>query len=240
MEKNDLKSIDEDLKDPDIEYKEELTNEQVEQIEDANNVGENKISSDGSILTSNYEDLPPLESDEEIAENAKDENSIHVNYSFNGDDVIEGLTTMQEVLLFKKNMIYTGILSLVFAVYMIDYQNIQSLVLGLLSLVVIGVIWIMPKIHIKRFAKMADENKINLSIDIYSSFIKVVNNQKTISLSFEKQINNIIETKNLFVVCSGKERVFIIPKRCIDTNIIEFIREIFVLAMGDKYHLKDL
>lgn len=226
---NDLEMIDVDKQDPDFEE---------ETIANHNN------NSDGSILTSDYDDLPPIESDEieeqiELNEVEAVKNSIHIDYSFNGQDVIEGLTTMQALLNFKKHMIYTGVLFVIFMVYLLDFANFQSFVLGLLCIAAIAMIWIMPRVHIRRFAKAADNNKIKLSMDIYPDSIKVVSgNNPSVTLAFNGQIQNIIETDNLFIICSGKERVFIVPKRCIDENILEFVREIFELAMGDNYFSK--
>ncbi len=76
-------------------------------------------------------------------------------------------------------------------------------------------------------------------MDIYPSLIKVTNsNNDTVSLSFKEQIENIIETQNLFVICAGKTRIFIIPKRSLDEEIVEFIREIFQVAVGNKFYSK--
>lgn len=228
---NELQMIDDEKNDPDFEVVKTTNSDKVDNI----------ISEDGSIITSDYDELPPLENDEQAEVLSEKEDCIHIDYSFKGEDVVEGLSTMQAILRFKKNMINTIILSVVFLVYMLDFTNIQSIILGCLCLVVIGVIWIMPKIHIKRFAKAADENNIKLSMDIYANSIKVVNSQNVAAnLSFNGQINNIIETENLFVICSGKERVFIVPKRCINENLHEFIKEIFEIAMGDKFHQKNI
>lgn len=224
---NDLEFIDTDKQDPDIKTIEKPTNETDEM---------------GSILIDDYTDIEPLQNDEideEIIEK-ESESSLKIKYSFNGTDVTEGLTSIQSTLMFKKNMVYSVCLLILFFVYMLDYSNFQSMMLGLVSLCVIAVIWIMPKIHIKRFAKIADEKNIKLSMEIYPSFIKVINDSGTINLSFKEQIDNIIETQNLFVVCAGKTRVFIIPKRCVDENLHEFIREIFQVAVGDKFHQKNL
>lgn len=227
FEDEDLKMIDTDKIDPDIEEVEDTSVDKVD-------------TNDGSILTSDYEDLPPIESDEFEPQK---EHSINIEYSFKGEDVVEGLSTMQALLQFKKNMTYTGILSVIFFVYMLDFANFQSLILGMLCLVVIGVIWLMPKFHIKRFAKAADENDIKFSMSIYSNSIEVSNTSNTsntVRLSFNKQINNIIETDNLFVICSGKERIFIVPKRCINESLHEFIREIFQIAMGENFYQKNI
>lgn len=227
FQNNDLEMIDIDKKDPDM---------QVEQ--------ESIEIDDGSVLLSDYQDLPPLESDEIDQETLEEESesSIHIEYSFNGDDVAEGLASVQNTLMIKKKIVYTVCLFILFSVYMLDYSNIQSMILGCLSLLVIGVVWVVPLIHIKRFSAQADEKPINLNMNVYESFIKVYTNgneSNVVTLTFKKQIDNIIETQNLFVICAGKTRVFIIPKRCINENIHEFIREIFKIAMEDKFYSKN-
>lgn len=220
-EDNDLEMIDMDKIDVDIEEKEEV------------------ISTDGSILTDEYQSIEPLQSDK--VDEDEDEKSIELKYSFNGTDVIEGLTTIQAVLHYKKNMVYTVFLFILFLVYMLDFTNMQSQILGFISLGVIGIIWLMPKVHINRFAKKADEKDIKLSMNIYANYIKVTNsNNDETTLSFNGQISNIIETESLFVLCAGKERVFIVPKRCIAENIHEYVREIFSIAMGDNFHQKNI
>lgn len=226
---NDLEliDIDKDKQDPDIKPIEEINNDM------------------GSILIDDYTDIEPLHNDEIDEETLQEDintnsDSLKINYSFNGQDVVEGLTSIQTTLMFKKNMVYTVCLLILFFVYMLDFANFQSMILGLVSLCVIAVIWLMPKFHIKRFAQIADEKKLKLSMELFPSYIKVIKENDSLNLSYKKQIDNIIETQNLFVVCAGKSRVFIVPKRCVDESLHEFIREIFQEAVGDKFHQKSL
>ncbi len=116
MSDNDLEMIDIDKQDPDLQEK---------QTDNDNEIN------DGSVLLDDYSDIPPLQSDE-IADqivNDGSESSLKIKYSFDGQDVIEGLVSIQNTIMLKKKLVYTVCLFVLFLVYMIDYTNIQSMIL---------------------------------------------------------------------------------------------------------------
>lgn len=216
-------SVGMDKVDPDLENKEKSTG----------------VSSHGGIETEQYDSLPPPPLNSELAESIEDRVGIEISYSFNGDDVKEGLTAFQSVVLKKRNMIYTVILVLIFVMYALNVvrnpTETLSIVLGVVAVAVLAFVWIMPKTHIKKVAEAADNTENHFTMTVYDNCVRLGADNGSFLLSYEKNITNIFETANLFLVCAGKEQIFILPKREIDPDKINTIRDIFTLQGGVKF-----
>lgn len=224
-ETNDTISPLEDKIDPDFEQKPEKSN-----------------TADGSILSEQYDNLPPLE----ITQNENElegKEGIRLEYGFKGDDVREGLALFQKVTIRKRNLIYTAILALMFIFYAINMLNNSadrfSMFIAVVSVAMIGVIWVMPWLHIKKTAQAADDNDMRFILTVYDECVSIGEDKGVCILHYKKEIDKIFESANLFLVCAGKERLFLIPKRCFENEIQQSqIRDIFINAMSDDFYDK--
>lgn len=210
-----------DKKDPDIEIKQEDI-------------------SDGALLGEQLDGVAKPVLNEAFEAELEGKQGIKIKYTFNGDDVKEGLAIFQAVTLRKRNLIYTAILAVLFIFYVINIvQNPGdrfSIFIAAVSIAVMGLIWFMPKLHIKRTAETADKNQFNFVLTIYDSCVRIGEEKAVYILKFKDDIDKVFETDNLFMVCSGKERIFIIPKRVLDSEgVTSEIREILKNAMGNAY-----
>lgn len=180
---------------------------------------------------------PEYENAEESDLDLSQEKKIEISYDFNGKEVEEALKIFQKETLFKKNMIYTIIFAVIFLVYVatVIKNPTQTMAYLLMAVCAVSVIfvWYFPINHIKKMSKAADADKESFKMNIYESCIQVGEENGSFILKFNKDITKIFETQNLFILCAGKERVFIVPKRCISND--SEVTDIFKNAMEENY-----
>ena len=193
----------------------------------------------GGIETEEYDVLPQLDEHTEIKDELETKECIAVAYSFNGQEVKEGLGIYQATTIYKRNMIYSGILLIVFFLYMMNIiknpDEVFSIFLAVMCVAVLAFIWILPKSHINKTAKAADSQKLNFSMKIYDNCIQIGEDGGSFILAYDKEITAIYETPNLYLVCAGKERIFILPKRCLSQEESDSISTTFKTAIKQRY-----
>ncbi|MFZ2538903.1 MAG: YcxB family protein [Oscillospiraceae bacterium] len=193
----------------------------------------------GGVETEEYDVLPEIDPHEDIKAQLAKKEGIELEYSFNGEEVTEGLTVYQSVTILKRNFIYSAILISVFFIYMVNIiknpGEIFSVFLAIMCVSVLCFIWILPKLHIKKTAKAADLEELKFSMVVYDNCIKMGEDGGSFIIAYNKEITMIYETLNLYLVCAGKERLFILPKRCLKQGQEQKLVEIFKTAMKDRY-----
>ncbi|MEG0691489.1 MAG: YcxB family protein [Oscillospiraceae bacterium] len=196
----------------------------------------------GGIETEEYDVLPDIDSHDDIKDKLAQKEAIKVEYSFNGQEVTEGLTIYQAATIYKRNMIYSAILLCVFFVYVVNIiknpGEVFSIFLAAMCVAVLGFIWILPKMHIKKTAKAADLQELKFAMKIYDNCIQIGEDGGSFIIAYEKEITAIYETPNLYLVCAGKERLFILPKRCLSKEQNQKVLKTFKAAMQDRYIAK--
>lgn len=202
------------------------------------------------------------ENNPELLDEVAEKEGIFIQYSYNGDDVREGLTVFQNATIMKRNLIYSAILLCVFFAYVVNMvknpNETLSMFLAIMCVAVLGIIWILPKLHIKKIAEFTDKNQYNYTMTVYDNCVRlggaVVEGREDGSFlySYGKEITQIYETTNLFLICAGKEQIFILPKRYLNGavpgeendfpenevlsgDMEEKLRTIFQIAMNDKF-----
>lgn len=222
---NTSSALNEDKVDQDIEPKKE----------------EKKISS--GITTEEYDIEPEVETaNSEAEDELAGKESIDIEYSFNGEEISKALTVYQALTLTKKNLIYSIILLAVFSVYVInlvkDPSNTFSIFLAVMCVVVLAFIWIMPKQHIKKTAKAVDEQNLKFTMSIYDNCVKIGEEKATFIMTFNKEITKIIDTEDMFLLCAGKQRLFVLPKHYLSDEQKDNVTKIFIDAMNENYITK--
>lgn len=175
---------------------------------------------------------------EEMVE-LKNRKGLEIKYSFNGEEITEALKIFQRETIYKRNLIYTGVFAAIFILYvismMMDKSTQFSMFLAVVCIACICFIWYSPLAHIKKTAKAADTHELKFTMVVYDDCVKIGEDEASFVLSFNKEINKIFETPSQFLLCVGKERVFLIPKRFLEDGVTTQVKELFSNAMGDKY-----
>lgn len=191
------------------------------------------------IVTDNYDIPPELERHTEELAELEGRDCVKVEYTFNGDDIREGLKLYQKETLWKKNAIYSAILLVVFALYTVNiFRNPSEplyYVLAALCLLVTAVLWIMPKRHIKKTAAAVETTEMRFRMAVYDDCLRIAEEGGGFVIHFGKEVTRVLDTPRHFLFCVGKERIFILPKRCLQEGQEEKLRTFVQNGMGEKY-----
>lgn len=199
---------------------------------------QSKVDVKEAVTTEAYDVIPSFETTKEELMALEEKEGIEVEFSFNGEEVKEGLTLFQKETIYKRNLIYTGLLLVVFVMYVIGLSKNPSgfnIFLSAMCIALIAFIWYTPISHIKKMAKSADENAMKFSMILYDDCIKIGEDNGVFILKYNKEITKIYETVKLFLICAGKERIFIVPKRCLKDGQSTDIKELLQLTMQENY-----
>ena len=189
-------------------------------------------------VTAEQYDMEPA-TPEQDADVFEGEDAIRIAYSFTGEEIKEGLQVFQRETMFKKNMIYTLILAAFFGVYSFsafqNEPNALTIFICIMCISVIGFIWYMPWNHRRLIARAIDQSQDPLSFVmlIYPNGIRINEEKGSCSMKFGKEISKIAETAKAFLFFSGKERLFVLPKRFVEEE--ETVRDRLKNGIGEKY-----
>ena len=175
----------------------------------------------------------------EIEDELKDKESIDIDYSFTGAEIGKALKIFQALTLTKKNIIYSAILMLVFGVYAAnlikDPKNTFSMFLAVMCVVVLAFIWLMPKRHIKKTVEAVEKQDMSFKMSVYDTCIKIGEDGATYVMHYNKDITKIIDTDDMYLICAGKLRLFVLPKRYISEDKLPKVDAIFKDVMKENY-----
>lgn len=195
------------------------------------------------IETEEFDILPDFETTKEQMQALEEKEAINIEYQFNGDEVREALKLFQKETIYKRNIIYTVILLLIFCMYMFNLiknpSQTLAYFLSVMCIAVVATIWYMPFSHIKKTAKAADTHELKFTMAVYDDCVKIGDEEGSFALSYNKQLTKIFETTKLFLLCAGKERMFILPKRCLEDGVCTKLRDLWELVM-DKNYIKKM
>ncbi|MDP4120409.1 MAG: YcxB family protein [Bacillota bacterium] len=168
------------------------------------------------------------EKDSKSKEENVDDNSIFLSYKLTQE---EALTCLQHAKIFKTNgrraQIQTAILGIIAILFFASYiyaHDVNTLVFGIVALVVIAGIWIVPKVYIKKLAH-ENANGPQITIRIYPEYIAVLNDADEPHLPLNEE-TRVLCLNDLFILFTGKSQLFAIPKRIITPEKFDEIQKI--------------
>lgn len=183
---------------------------------------EDKVDGTSQQLSAdNYDiDIPtpqPENADARIA----GKTPVRVFYDMNGEEVSEGMKRFHQLTMYGKNLAYTIILAVIFSLYVYRIASAASTdsmqyFLAAVCVAMIAFIWYMPHRHIKATREAVEKEKTTFMVDVYDTCIMVGNegNQSMIDFDMSKPRVIAFETPLNFCIGVGREKIFIIPKRC--------------------------
>ncbi len=164
---------------------------------------------------------------------------VEVSYDLTGDEVRAGLKRFQKSYGRTRNIVYTVLCGFIIAVNLFDmiFRGNTSafcyLFIGV-SLAIIFIIWNAPKRHREQIAKAMEQEHLTFTMCIYEDCIFIRESEGGFRIRFDDASNQVIEMPQQFVVCVGKERIYILPKRCIQKEQEEKILENFS-HLGERF-----
>jgi hypothetical protein len=172
-----------------------------------------------------------------------DLSGIEISYDLREEEVKKALKAFQRKVIFKKNLLYTAalaVLGILYAVSVIRNPNYTAgYILGGLSIVIMGVIWYLPSRHVRLTAKAVGEADDHFFIEVCERGFLIREGEGKYLVDYQKPLVSVIELPDVFVICVTKEKVFAIPKRCIDPEKMDEVVSLMKTGLGEKYEIAE-
>ncbi len=175
----------------------------------------------------------PVSAEEEDAfENPfEGKESVEIRYNLRAEEVKKGLLLLQKKQIYKRNIIYTAILAVIFVLYLITVIRNPGYGLGMimlaLSAAVIVVIWMMAWRYRSSQAKAVSQVKEDFNMTVYENGILVHQENGDFTAQFTDPHFQVRELDDIFLLDLNRQRVYILPKRCMDEQQITTLRRFF-------------
>jgi len=186
---------------------------------------------------------PYIESDLLTDEEEEELSGIHIDYDMQAEEIVPALKAFQKKVAFKRNLIYSLILAVLGVLYFYqvwqkpDYD--MGKVLGALCFFVILMIWYLPRRHIQSTVKAIENEKMNFSIEVSEVGFLILEGEGKYLVRYSTPSVAVIELPNVYTICVTKEKVFIIPKRCVPAEVKDEVERRMKEGLGDRYTVKE-
>lgn len=218
-----------------INHEEIDENKTIEEIKDAT------ITKQG-IVADKFDQAPPINATQEELKEFEEKNGVNITYNFNADELESGLKIFQKHTIYKKNLIYTLIIGLLFITYLVRIGIGQSqgnfdIFICVICVAVLGMIWYYPLNHIKTIVKVVRENEIeDFKMTVYDNAIVFGENETATIINYDSGYLRVWEDSEKFVIGYEKQRIFLLPKRCIENQeTVNKVSNLFKNGLGKKY-----
>lgn len=206
--------------------------------------GKTRLVTDQGLTADEYSVSDPWIDSNRLSEEEEDELSgILIEYDMKREEIIPAMKAFQKKVSFRKNMLYTVVLAALAALYYYQVWNKPDYdlgkVLGSLCLFVILLIWYLPGRHIKSTVQAIESDPMTYRLEISDVGILILENGGKYLVRYSVPSVSVIELPNVFTVCVSKEKVFIIPKRCVPEEQLDEIRKLMKDGLRDRYVVKD-
>ncbi len=200
---------------------------------------ENVVTSQG-LDAEQYDVAKPSIEGEKVYE--EDELSgIEIRYDLKGEDVKKALKIFQKKTIYKKNIIYTVVLVILFILYIRQMINdptyTMAKIMAPLCVAIICFIWYSPAKHIKKTAEAVDLSIDTFTIEICEEGILLKEEKGKYLVSYNKPTTKCVELDTVFVIFVSDKQVFAVPKRCIDEENLEKVKTLLKDGLKEKYEV---
>ncbi len=203
---------------------------------------EDKVdASTPELSADNYDIHIPTPQPEDADARIAGKTPIRVCYDMTAKEVEEGLKRFHKLTMYTKNMVYTIILIVIFGLYVYRIsaaETVDSLqyFLAALCVALIAFLWYMPHRHIKVTKEAVEKEHNTFTVDVYDTCLMVgeIGNQSMVDFEMIKPKVIAFETPLNFCVGVGNEKIFILPKRCLE-GCEDAVRACLTEGFGDKF-----
>lgn len=208
----------------------------VQEPEEPKEEKEKKIVPEQGVNAEKYDVSEPWLDGKRVDDSVE---GLEVDYDLRGEEVMKALKYFQKKTLHKKNTIFTVILAVIAALYgQAIFQN-PNYAMGyfmiVLALAVIWIMWFLPARHIKSAANAADISEDTFQLEICPGGLLIPQEDGRYLVGFDRPTMRAVEFCDLFLIIASKEKLFVLPKRCIPQENQEKLREILREGLGARF-----
>lgn len=156
---------------------------------------------------------------------------VEIFYNLRADEVKKCLLLLQKEQIFKRNYIYTAVLAVIFILYLITVIQDPTYTMGMfmlaLSAGVIVLIWMMAWRYRSSQAKAVSSVTEDFNMTVYDTGILVHQENGDFRALFSEPKFRVRELDDVFLLDLNRQRVYVLPKRCMDEGQVEALRRHF-------------
>lgn len=203
-------------------------------------VGDEKdIVPDQGLDLDNYEKTAPFVKGERVEDSMS---GIPIDYDLTPEETARALRYFQKKTLFKKNIIYTVILGIIAVFYLqaviVKPDYAMGYLLGALALIVIGFMWYLPAKHVRSVSRAVSLSRDTYHLEICPDGLLLPQEEGKFLLGFDAPAVSATEFPDLFLIIVSREKMFAIPKRCVDPETLPQLTELLKNALGGRYEVR--
>lgn len=164
---------------------------------------------------------------------------LGIDYDLKGEEVETALKYFQKKTIYRKNTIFTVILAVIAALYgQAIFQNpdyAMGYFMIVLAVAVIFMLWFLPARHIKSAASAAEISEDTFHLEFCPGGLLLPQEDGRYLVGFDRPAMRAVEFPSLFLIVASKEKLFVLPKRCIPEENQEALRELLREGLGARF-----
>ena len=164
---------------------------------------------------------------------------LGIDYDLKGEEVETALKYFQKKTIYRKNTIFTVILAVIAALYgQAIFQNpdyAMGYFMIVLAVAVIFMLWFLPARHIKSAANAAEISEDSFHLEFCPGGLLLPQEDGRYLVGFDRPAMRAVEFPSLFLIVASKEKLFVLPKRCIPEENQEALRELLREGLGARF-----
>lgn len=204
---------------------------------------EPNINQNGELLTEPYDNNVKMTENEDAFAVFAGQKQVPIDYTLKGEEVALGLLRFQKKVVYKKNWIYTVVLAIIFVIYVIKLVINPNDGLGyflcILSLALIGFIWLLPYNHRRKMAKTIAENKEQFRMTVCEKGLIAGVDETASYIFFENEPVEAFVYPDMLVFSICKEKIFVVPRRCMDDTQWEEAKALLKAGLTEERYTEN-
>jgi len=181
-----------------------------------------------ALQADQMENLPKADRYDENPFEGKE--GVELSYNLKAPEVKKALFLLQKEQIFTRNIIYTVILAVIFVLYLINVITkpypmgyfMMAICLG-----VIFMIWMMAYRSRSAQAKAVTMVEHDFTMTVFDTGILVHQENGDFRALFSEKGFKVRELDDLFLLDLSRQRVYLLPKRCLSDEQVSYLREVF-------------
>ncbi len=201
------------------EHKEDQSSEDVRRSSEDDNGTQNSTDDENPVWDGTESEF--IEDDDAAVYEEK-YTGVKLNYALKASEIFVCLKNFSEYKKKRKKVIVQTVILILliisFLVTFIKHEEISSIILGSMCVIMLAVIWIVPDLIIRSHAKQIAKGD-NIYVEIFPDEIVVGHNgiEKTVLLDGTCRY---IEYSNMFIIFPPKDDMIIIPIRAVEPDFL--------------------
>ena len=178
------------------------------------------VNENGDLLTEPYDNNVKMTADADALSIFDGQQQVRLTYDLHADEVKKGLLLFQKKTIFRKNIVYSVLLAIIFVFYVIKVivnpKDGLALFLSVVSVAVVAFIWLIPANHRSRTAKAIASAGDSFQLTVCEKGLVAGEGETASYMFFENEPVEVYQDTDMMIFSICKERIFLVPRRCVD------------------------